>query len=46
MWGNSNYKLIYKEKIQIMKIEPIAVYAVNASVVADITPTGKPKYII
>lgn len=29
-----------------MKIEPIAVYAVNATVVTDITPTGKPKYII
>jgi hypothetical protein len=46
MWGNSNYKLIYKEKIQIMKMEPTSVYEVSVTVVADITPTGKPKYII
>jgi hypothetical protein len=28
------------------KLEPISVYAINATVVADVTPTGKPKYII
>jgi hypothetical protein len=29
-----------------MKIEPISVFAINATVVADVTPTGNPKYII
>lgn len=29
-----------------MKIEPISVFAINATVVSDVTPTGKPKYNI
>lgn len=29
-----------------MKIDPISLFAINATVVEDITPTGKPKYII
>ena len=29
-----------------MKKEPISVYAINASIVSDLTPTGKAKYIV
>lgn len=29
-----------------MKIEPISVFAINATVVSDVMPTGKPKYNI
>ena len=29
-----------------MKENPISVFAINATVVRDVTPTGKPKFII
>lgn len=29
-----------------MKIEPISVFAINATVTEGVTPTGKPKYTI
>ena len=30
----------------IMKENPISVFAINATVIRDVTPTGKPKFII